>query len=73
MTSAQVGVVGSKSGHHSGRWVEDSDGHGATFDPAKPFTAGETVTVIRGVPICGAKHGKMTFAIAVPPGPLAQA
>jgi hypothetical protein len=73
ITSAQVGIVGSTSGHHTGRWVADSDGHGASFYPSTPFAAGEQVTVTIGVPICGAKHGKLTFSIAIPPGPLANA
>jgi hypothetical protein len=71
MMSAQVGVAGSQSGHHTGLWVEDSDGRGASFYPIKPFTAGETVTVTLGVPICGAEQGTMTFTVAHPPGPLA--
>ena len=73
MMSAQVGIVGSKSGHHSGRWIADSDGDGASFYPNAPFAAGEAVTVTVGVPICGATHAQTTFSIAVPPGPLAPA
>ena len=70
-TSAQIRIVGATSGQVSGLWVADSDGHGASFYPAKPFTAGETVRVIVGVPICGAKADTMSFIIAHAPGPLA--
>jgi hypothetical protein len=68
VTSAQIGIVGSLSGHHQGHWVPDADGRGAGFYPTSPFTAGEQVTVTVGVPICGARHGRMTFSIAIQPG-----
>jgi hypothetical protein len=40
-----VRVVGSRSGAHSGRLQTYSQGTGASFLPAKPFRAGERVTV----------------------------
>lgn len=42
---ANVAVVGSRSGHHSGRLLAYSQGDGASFLPSKPFTQGEVVTV----------------------------
>jgi hypothetical protein len=38
-------VKGSRSGEHSGRLVAYSQGNGASFLPAKPFTEGELVSV----------------------------
>ncbi|MHB8531162.1 MAG: arylsulfotransferase family protein [Solirubrobacteraceae bacterium] len=40
-----VAVTGSRSGAHSGRLLPYSQNDGASFVPAKPFIAGETVTV----------------------------
>ncbi len=40
-----VSVHGSSSGSHGGRLRGYSQGDGASFVPAKPFSAGETVTV----------------------------
>src|SRR5579859_2031554 len=40
-----VVVTGSRSGRHRGRLVADSDGHGGSFLPSRPFLAGEEVTV----------------------------
>lgn len=42
---ANVAVVGSRSGSHSGRLAAYSQGDGASFLPAKPFAQGEVVTV----------------------------
>jgi hypothetical protein len=42
---ADVRVVGSRSGPHSGRLLPYSQGDGASFLPSKPFTQGEVVTV----------------------------
>ena len=42
---AHVSVSGSLSGVHTGRLVAYSQGDGASFVPAKPFTQGETVSV----------------------------
>ena len=41
----EVSVVGSQSGTHSGRLRGYSQGDGASFLPARPFTAGEHVSV----------------------------
>ena len=53
-----VQVVGSMSGAHPGGLVADSDGQGASFIPATPFRAGETVTVTTGLPVIGGKGGR---------------
>ncbi|MGO9489210.1 MAG: arylsulfotransferase family protein [Solirubrobacteraceae bacterium] len=42
---SDVAVVGSRSGSHDGRLLAYSQGDGASFVPAKPFSQGETVTV----------------------------
>ncbi len=42
---SKITVSGSSSGNHSGSLRAYSQGDGASFVPAKPFTAGETVTV----------------------------
>jgi Arylsulfotransferase (ASST) len=64
----RVIVTGSSSGRHSGRVVFDSDGQGASFLPAKPFAAGEEVTVRTNLQIRGARAGTFHFAIAHPAG-----
>ncbi len=67
-------VVGSRSGRHSGRLVELPGGGGAAFAPARPFRAGERVSVratlsspaagtATGAP--GATHVRFSFGIAV--------
>jgi len=42
---SRIGVVGSRTGAHTGRLLGYSRGNGASFVPAKPFAQGETVTV----------------------------
>ncbi len=42
---SDVTVTGSRSGAHAGRLVAYSQGDGASFLPARPFAAGELVTV----------------------------
>jgi hypothetical protein len=42
---SKVSVSGSRTGGHSGRLLAYSQGDGASFVPAHPFAAGETVTV----------------------------
>ena len=42
---SRVGVVGSRTGAHTGRLLGYSQGDGASFVPARPFAQGETVTV----------------------------
>lgn len=71
ISTGTVKVTGSTSGAHSGKWVADSDGLGASFYPSSPFVAGETVTVSVGAAVCGANGDTSTFATAVTPGPLA--
>lgn len=65
-----ITVTGSKSGVHSGRLLADSDGHGGSFIPAKPFTGGETVTVKTGQEIIGGSNGAYSFKVASPAGPI---
>jgi Arylsulfotransferase (ASST) len=42
---ADIVVIGSRSGHHTGRLEPYSQGDGASFLPSRPFDQGETVTV----------------------------
>jgi Arylsulfotransferase (ASST) len=65
-----ISVTGSKSGPHTGRVLSDSDGQGGSFLPAKPFTAGETVTVKTSMNIVGGNSGTYTFTVANPAGPI---
>ncbi len=75
IASGGVKVTGSKSGAHSGRWVADSDQHGASFYPTVQFASGETVTVkaATGRRICGTDGTSFSFKVAVPAGRLAEA
>lgn len=66
LSAATVTVVGSVTGPHQGRFVADSDGQGASFYPATPFAAEETVTVSTDRRICGASGDSSTFQIARP-------
>jgi hypothetical protein len=71
VTRGHVGrviVTGSSTGRHTGRVVFDSDGHGASFLPAKPFAPGELVTVRTKLHIRGARDGTFHFTIAHPAG-----
>ncbi len=71
MPVAQLGaisVTGSTSGVHSGVLQGDSDGQGGSFLPAKPFAAGETVTVRTALSIVGGSGGSFKFAVATPTG-----
>jgi hypothetical protein len=61
-------VTGSRSGTHAGRIVPDSDGHGASFIPEKPFVAGEVVTVHTTLNIAGGSGGTYRFTIERPYG-----
>ncbi|MGH7704528.1 MAG: arylsulfotransferase family protein [Candidatus Dormibacteria bacterium] len=67
LSAGHVQVSGSQSGDHSGRWVADSDGRGASFYPSTPFQAGETVRVKTGLHICGAARSTFRFTVARPP------
>jgi hypothetical protein len=65
-----ITVVGSKSGAHPGTVYADSDGHGGSFLPAKPFMPGEIVTVSTTLNIAGASRGGFRFKVATPAGAL---
>jgi hypothetical protein len=74
LSSTTVTIIGATTGLHTGRWVADSDGQGASFYPSKPFAAGEAVRVTLGVAVCGSKTTSVdNFRIAHRPGPLAPA
>jgi hypothetical protein len=57
-------VSGSDSGSHSGRLRAYSQGDGASFVPAKPFSAGETVTVKGDVKV-GARTQRFDYHFTV--------
>jgi len=63
-----ISVVGSRSGRHMGRVEDYSGGLGASFLPARSFTAGETVTVHVHLDVVNASNGTFRFVIgnAVP-------
>ena len=61
-----ITVTGSHSGVHTGKVEGDSDGHGGSFLPTKPFTSGEVVTVSTRLNIIGGSGGKYHFTIAEP-------
>ncbi|HEX6025657.1 MAG TPA: arylsulfotransferase family protein [Solirubrobacter sp.] len=60
----EIVVTGSRSGRHSGRLREHSDGEGASFLPDKPFEEGERVTVRTDLDLVGAKDGEYSITIA---------
>jgi hypothetical protein len=70
-----IRVTGSHSGAHAGRLLAYSQGDGASFVPAKPFTPGELVTVHAVLREAGTSTpGKATpfawsFTVAVPDDP----
>ena len=64
----RIVVTGSQSGAHSGKVVEDSDGRGGSFIPAKPFSRGERVTVKTAMNIVGGTAGTYSFTVANPAG-----
>jgi hypothetical protein len=61
-----ITVTGSRTGVHGGTVEADSDGDGGSFIPAKPFRAGETVTVTTALDVAGASDGMWRFRIATP-------
>jgi hypothetical protein len=74
---SHIVVRGSKSGLHRGHVEADSDHQGGSFLPAKPFSAGERVTVSTHLPITGVQRGTFHFTVAdpasaLPPGGLGQ-
>ncbi len=56
-----ITVTGAESGVHSGSWTAHSDGDGASFAPAAPFTPGETVTVKTKLNVRGGNTGTFSF------------
>lgn len=69
LRAAAIQVVGSQTGTHPGRLVQDSDHDGASFYPTTPFNAGETVAVKTKLAICGASGGTWSFGVARPANP----
>jgi Arylsulfotransferase (ASST) len=62
---SDVHAVGSRSGAHAGVVRSYSTGTGASFLPARPFIAGERVTVHATVAAAGARHRASTnFTVA---------
>jgi hypothetical protein len=59
-----ISVVGSRSGHHGGKVLPDSDGRGGSFIPSSPFTSGETVTVSTHLNIVGSSGSTYRFKVA---------
>lgn len=59
-----VKVTGSLSGPHRGRLEAYSTGSGASFVVARPFVAGETVTVRTHLDVAGAPGGSWRFVVA---------
>jgi hypothetical protein len=64
----KIVVTGSRTGPHAGHVERDSDGQGASFIPAKPFTPGELVTVSTRLRVAGARNGTWRFTVADPAG-----
>jgi hypothetical protein len=58
-----VTVKGSQSGTHTGTLKPHSDGLGASFVPAKAFTAGEKVTITTAGQVVGVANGDFSFTI----------
>ncbi len=61
---AGVSVSGSRSGAHPGRLEPYSQGDGASFVPARPFSPGELVSV-RGTAVSGARRTALAFRFTV--------
>jgi Arylsulfotransferase (ASST) len=70
---SQIVVRGSRSGVHAGSLRAYSEGDGASFVPAKPFTQGELVTV-HAVLLEGSRSTPFawSFTVAVPDDPGAE-
>jgi hypothetical protein len=65
-------VTGSRTGSHGGRLLAYSQGDGASFLPARPFAAGEIVTVRGSVGNGSAQHSfAYRFTVAYPDHSLA--
>ena len=65
-----ISVTGSVTGVHRGRVVADSDGHGASFLPDRPFAQGESVTVRTSLPVHLGRLGAYTIKIATQGPPI---
>lgn len=61
-----ISVTGSRSGVHAGVIRSDSDGHGGSFVPRRPFVPGEVVTVRTALNILGGRQGMYRFTVARP-------
>jgi hypothetical protein len=59
-------VTGSRSGAHTGNWTAHPDNDGASFHPAAPFTAGETVTVHTSLAVAPTGADTYTFTVEQP-------
>lgn len=70
-TLSSISVIGSRSGHHSGRLRSYSAATGASFLPSRPFTPGEHVSVRARWTVGRSSHTLSThFKVAVPLPPL---
>lgn len=65
-----LSVTGSVTGAHGGHVVADSDGHGGSFIPDRPFAQGETVTVRTSMPVHLGQLGAYTIKIATQGPPI---
>jgi hypothetical protein len=63
-----IHVTGSRTGHHAGRLLSDSDGHGGSFLPNRPFTPGEQVSVTAQLRLSGPERLSFSFHVAHPVG-----
>jgi hypothetical protein len=62
---SHVSAIGSRSGVHGGRLLAYSQGDGASFVPARPFSEGERVSVRARLRVGGSVHAILDrFAIA---------
>jgi outer membrane protein assembly factor BamB len=67
-----LNVIGSRSGRHAGRLEAYSEGDGASFLPARPFAAGERVSVSARLGV-GALSRPLSFTFTVArPDPIAR-
>jgi hypothetical protein len=69
VTGSQIGaisVTGAQSGAHSGSWIADSDGNGASFVPATRFAPGEHVNVHTALTVRKTGNGDFGFTVSEP-------
>ncbi len=66
-TSGTVRVTGSRTGRHTARRVQHSDGRGFSLVMRRRFAQGERVRVRTSMPVSGAKGGLFGFNIARTP------